>query len=278
MWKLTRGITRPAPYWAGGAGAFRRRCAVSMKASPVAYPYALCPVSSVRPVAAPRRHLPQQSLQGTAVTMLAESNASEQTVSRCSPGSRNTRLIDRISEGYDTNHDTNMTSSITEGSQAIEKIGGPELMVLEPRSWKLSPLALFGQTAALWDDESSRDSAVERRQDSSVGLSELREVPVSCLFWSSDPFGKVRNIAVIWNESAAHSVAVFQLEQKLARLCHRRAVRLSLSKHTHKAQFSDGTRCQFRNASRRKAFHPVRDPRMELMLQYGKREQSIHVQ
>ena len=49
---------------------------------------------------------------------------------------------------------------------------------------------------------------------------------------------------------------LFQLEQKLARLCHRRAVLLSLSKHAHKAQFGDGTRCQFRNASRRRGVPP----------------------
>jgi hypothetical protein len=83
--------------------------------------------------------------------MLAESNASEQTVTVIAghvsrkmlehyshirmeakhravsdlAARRNTRLIEGISEGYDTNHDTNMASSITEGSQAIEKIGGP---------------------------------------------------------------------------------------------------------------------------------------------------------
>jgi len=83
---------------------------------------------------------------------------------------------------------------------------------------------------------------------------------------------------VISNESATHFVAVFQFEQKLARLCYRRAVLWNLSKNTHKAQFCDGTRCQFRNTSRGKAVHPVRNPRMELMFQYGEREQSIHVQ
>ena len=62
------------------------------------------------------------------------------------------------------------------------------------------------------------------------------------------------------------------MEQKLARLCYRRTVLLSLSKYAHKAQFGDGTRYQFRNASGRKASHPVGDPRMELMLPYGERE------
>jgi len=126
--------------------------------------------------------------------------------------------------------------------------------------------------AALGDDEGARDLAVERRQNSPVGLSQLREVPVRRLFWSSDPFGEPRDVAVIWNEGAAHSLAAFQMEQKLAGLCYRRAVLLSLSKHPDKAQLGDRTRCQFWGASCGQAFHPVRDPRMELMLQYGERE------
>jgi hypothetical protein len=69
--------------------------------------------------------------------------------------------------------------------------------------------------AALRDDEGAGDAAVQRRQDSLVGLRELREVPVG-LSWSSDPLREVRNIAVIRNKSATHSAAIFQLEQKLA--------------------------------------------------------------
>src|SRR6185437_3098164 len=136
----------------------------------------------------------------------------------------------------------------------------------------LSRLAIFGQMATLWDDEGARDLAVQRRQNRSIGRSEVREVSVSCLFWSSDPFGEVRNVAVVWNERAAHAFAVFQPGQKLARLCYRRAVLLSLAKHTHKTQFGDGTGCHVRNAPRGKAFHPVRNSRMELMLEYSECE------
>lgn len=131
---------------------------------------------------------------------------------------------------------------------------------------------------ALWDDERAGDAAVQRCQDSFVGLGELREVPVGCLSWSSDPFREVTNIAVIRNKSAAHSVAIFQLEQKLAGLCYGRAILLRLSKHTRKAQLGDGTCCQFRNAFRGKPLDPVGDPRMELMFQNGEREKSIYVQ
>ena len=83
---------------------------------------------------------------------------------------------------------------------------------------------------------------------------------------------------VIRNENPPHPLASFHLEQELARLRDGSAVLLSLPKHAHKAQFSNGTCCQLRIAPCAKAFHPIRNLRMELMLQYGERKKSIHIQ
>src|SRR5215510_7924963 len=132
--------------------------------------------------------------------------------------------------------------------------------------------------AALGDDERTWDSAVQRGQDGLVCPGELRKVPVGGLLWSSDPPGEMGDVPVVGNENPPHSIAILQLEQEVARLCDRRAILLSLSEHTHKAQFGDRTCCQFQNAACLKAFHPTCNPHMKLVLQYNQRKQSIHVQ
>ena len=72
--------------------------------------------------------------------------------------------------------------------------------------------------AALGDDERTGDSAVQRGQHGLVGPSEPRKVPVGGLLWGSDPPGEMGDVAVIGNENPAHSIAIFHLEQELARL------------------------------------------------------------
>src|SRR5271168_3543908 len=100
--------------------------------------------------------------------------------------------------------------------------------------------------AAWGDDERTGNSAVQSCQGSPVGPGELRKVPVGRLLCRSDPLREVGDVVVIGNENPMHRIAIFQLEQELARLCDGRAVLLSLSKHTHKTQLGDRTRCQFR--------------------------------
>src|ERR1700689_4342673 len=132
--------------------------------------------------------------------------------------------------------------------------------------------------AAWRDDERAGNSAVQSCQDSLVGPGKPRKVPVCRLLCGSHPLREVGDVVAIGNENPVHCIAIFQLEQELARLCDGSAILLSLSQHAHKAQFGDRTRCQFRTLTCPEAFDPTRSPRMKLMLQYGQRQQSVHVQ
>src|SRR5579863_3818452 len=86
------------------------------------------------------------------------------------------------------------------------------------------------------------------------------------------------NVAVIGNETPTNSIAILHLKQKLARLCDRRAILLSLPEHTDKAQFGDGTSRDLRNAACAKTFHPTCYARVKLMLQNDERKETIHIQ
>lgn len=103
------------------------------------------------------------------------------------------------------------------------------MTIFELLIWKLSIFVLFLRRAVLGDDEPAGDPAVQGGQNSLVGPSELRKVPIGGLLRSSDPPGEIGDVTVIGNKNPTHSIAILHLDQELARLYDGRAILLSMS-------------------------------------------------